>query len=104
MSATTVVVLPLLIIFAPVLTVNLGQRYPVHHRNNPTPDSIQRSRSTVRTNATEKEFKASPDYKALPPMERPPVVAASPSAVASAISFSHRKHEIPIPALLALSY
>ena len=60
--------------------------------------------SNGRANATEKEFKASPEYKALPPMERPPVVAASPSAVASAISFSHRQHEIPIPALLALSY
>jgi hypothetical protein len=60
--------------------------------------------SNGRTNATEKEFKASPEYKALPPMERPPVVAALSSAVASAISFSHRQQEIPIPALLALSY
>jgi hypothetical protein len=60
--------------------------------------------SNGRTNATEKDFKASPEFKALPPMERPPTVAAPPSAVASAISFSHRQHEIPIPALLALSY
>jgi len=43
MSATTVVISPLLINFAQVLTVHLGPRSPVHHRNNPTPASIQRS-------------------------------------------------------------
>ena len=51
---------------------------------------------------TEKEFRASPEYKALPSAERP--IAVPSSAVASAISFSHRQHKIPIPALVALSY
>ena len=54
--------------------------------------------------ATEKEFRASPEYKALPPTERSSAPATPSSVVASAISFSHRQHEIPIPALLALSY
>jgi len=54
--------------------------------------------------ATEKEFRASPEYKALPSAERPIAVAIPSSVVASAISFSHRQNEIPIPALLALSY
>jgi len=66
MSATTVVISPLLINFAQVLTVHLGPRSPVHHRNNPTPASIQRSR------------KSSKHLEGTRP------------------SFSHRQHEIPI--------
>jgi len=54
--------------------------------------------------ANEKEFRASPEYKTLPAAKRPIAAAIPSSAVASAISVSHRQQEIPIPALLALSY
>jgi len=54
--------------------------------------------------ATEKEFRASPEYKAFPAAERPTAAVIPSSAVASAISFSHRQNEIPNSALLALSY
>jgi hypothetical protein len=79
MSATTVVISPLLINFAQVLTVHLGPRSPVHHRNNPTPASIQRSRSTAQAmGAPMQPRKSSKHLEGTRP------------------SFSHRQHEIPI--------
>ena len=80
---------------APPKPANTGTFYPV----------LKKYRlKEGKKDATEKEFRASPEYKALPPAERSSATATPSSVVASAISFSHRQHEIPIPALLALSY